>query len=109
MVGAADPADPADAGVDADFEIGDAMAPPWPSETFDVVLSRHVAWALPDRERGLGRWFELLKPGGRLVLIEGRWWTGAGLGADELEALSDAGLWGGSDERYLLVSPADGP
>jgi hypothetical protein len=46
--------------------------------------------------------------GGRLVLIEGRWCTGAGLGADELVALarshghsasiaplSDAGLWGG--------------
>jgi SAM-dependent methyltransferase len=108
------------AGVDADFEIGDAMAPPWRPATFDVVLSRHVVWALPDPDRGLRRWFELLKPGGRLVLIEGRWWTGAGLGADELVALvrshghsasitplSDAGLWGDpvTDERYLLVSP----
>jgi SAM-dependent methyltransferase len=97
------------------------MAPPWPPATFDVVLARHVVWALPDPERALGRWFDLLKPGGRLVLVEGRWWTGAGLGADEAEALvrshgrsasitplSDAGLWGGpvTDERYLLVSPA---
>jgi SAM-dependent methyltransferase len=109
------------AGVDADFQVGDAMAPPWPAATFDVVLSRHVVWALPDPERGLRRWFELLNPGGRLVLIEGRWWTGAGLGADQLLAhlhalgreasitpLSDASLWGGpvTDERYLLVSPA---
>jgi ubiquinone/menaquinone biosynthesis C-methylase UbiE len=107
------------AGVDAEFEVGDAMTPPWPGPTFDVVLARHVVWALPDPALGLGRWFELLKPGGRLVLIEGRWWTGAGLGADELLALvraheraasitplPDPELWGGpvTDERYLLVA-----
>lgn len=109
------------AGVDADFEVGDATTPPWPGATFDVVLARHVVWALPDPALGLGRWLEMLKPSGRLVLIEGRWWTGAGLGADELLALlrahgrtasitplPNAELWGGSitDERYLLVSPA---
>ena len=107
------------AGVDAEFEVGDAMAPPWPRATFDVVLARHVVWALPDQALGLGRWLELLRPGGRLVLIEGRWWTGAGLAADELLALvrahgrtasitplPDADLWGGpiTDERYVLVS-----
>jgi SAM-dependent methyltransferase len=107
------------AGVDAEFEVGDAMTPPWPGPTFDVVLARHVVWALPDPALGLGRWFELLKPGGRLVLIEGRWWTGAGLGADELLALvrahergasitplPDPEPWGGpvTDERYLLVA-----
>ena len=105
--------------VDAKFEVGDAMAPPWPRATFDVVLARHIVWALPDPALGLGRWLKLLRPGGRLVLIEGRWWTGAGLAADELLALvrahgwtasvtplPDADLWGGpiSDERYLLVS-----
>jgi len=110
------------AGVNADFEIGDAMTPPWPRATFDVVLGRHVVWALPERALALGRWLKLLKPGGRLVLIEGRWWTGAGLTADELLAivrahgrrasvtpLRDADLWGGpvTDERYLLVSPPD--
>jgi len=108
------------AGVAADFEVGDAMTPPWPGATFDVVLARHVVWALPDPALGLGRWLEMLKPSGRLVLIEGRWWTGAGLGAHELLALlhahgrtasitplPNAELWGGSitDERYLLVSP----
>jgi SAM-dependent methyltransferase len=108
------------AGVDAEFEIGDAMTPPWPPATFDVVLARHVVWTLPDPGLGLDRWLELLRPGGRLVLIEGRWWTGAGLAADELLALvrahgraaaitplPSARLWGGpvTDERYLLVSP----
>ena len=108
------------AGVDAEFQVGDAMTPPWPSATFDVVLSRHVVWALPEPALGLGRWLALLRPAGRLVLIEGRWWTGAGLAADELlelvhahgrtasiTHLTDAELWGGpvTDERYLLLSP----
>jgi len=108
------------ADVDADFQIADAMLPPWPGETFDVVLARHVLWALPDTGLALDRWFRLLKPDGRLVLIEGRWSTGAGLPADELLTLVRARnraaavmpldqpiYWGGpiSDERYLLVSP----
>ena len=108
------------AGVVADFAVGDAMAPPWPPATFDAVLARHVVWALPDPGLGLDRWLELLRPDGRLVLIEGRWWTGAGLSADELTGLvrargrevavtplSDATFWGGpiTDERYVLVTP----
>jgi SAM-dependent methyltransferase len=107
------------AGVDPEFDVNDAMTPPWPPATFDVVLARHVVWALPDTGVGLDRWLELLRPDGRLVLIEGRWWTGAGLPADELLALvqargraasltplTDSTLWGGpiTDERYVLVS-----
>jgi SAM-dependent methyltransferase len=85
-----------------------------------VVLSRHVLWALPDPPDGLRRWLELLAPGGRLVLVEGRWFTGAGLGAADVSALLDGVgrpyavrhlpepvYWGREidDERYLVVSP----
>lgn len=111
----------AEAGVEAEFMVADAMKPPWPRATFDVVLARHVLWALPDARLGLERWFELLKPDGRMVLVEGRWWNGAGLrGCDALSlvrssgreavitALDDPVLWGRpvGDERYLLVSPS---
>jgi SAM-dependent methyltransferase len=110
----------AEASVDADFEVADAMTPPWPNATFDVVLARHVLWALPDAALGLDRWFSLLKGDGRLVLIEGRWGTGAGLTARDalrlvrarnreaaVTPLDDPIYWGGpiSDERYVLVSP----
>lgn len=62
---------------------------------------------------------DLLRPGGRLVLIEGDWVTGAGLTAAEtttlvqnvrehavVTPLPDAVHWGRaiSDERYLVVS-----
>jgi ubiquinone/menaquinone biosynthesis C-methylase UbiE len=107
------------AGVPAEFAVGDASAPPWPAGTFDVVLVRHVLWALPDPDAALGRWVGLLKPDGRLVLVEGHWWTGGGLAAHQatqlvlrhrreaaVTRLDDPTLWGGpiQDERYLLVS-----
>lgn len=107
------------AGVHVEFRQGDASVPPYASASCDVVLARHVLWALPDPAAALHRWVELLRPGGRLVLIEGRWFTGAGLTAAECQTLvhtrrreatvrrlDDPALWGSAieDERYLLVS-----
>ena len=107
------------AGVTARFSEGDAAAPPYADGSADVVLSRHVLWALPDPDDALRRWVRLLAPGGRLVLVEGRWSTGAGIPADTcrdlvlrhrreavLERLDDPALWGRAidDERYVVVS-----
>jgi SAM-dependent methyltransferase len=36
-------------------------------------VARHVIWNLPDPERGVAEWLRVLRPGGRLVLIEGKW------------------------------------
>jgi len=101
------------------FEVADAADPPLDPGTFDAIVSRHVVWALPDPAAALGRWIGLLAPGGRLVLVEGRWETGAGLRAAEVEALvapvarvtrveelTNRDLWGKdiSDERFMLVA-----
>lgn len=110
----------AGAGVDATFLEADASEPPLPAGTFDVVLSRHVLWAMPDPAAALGSWIALLRPGGLIVLVEGRWHTGVGLSAVdardlvdaadlsqvEMRRLDDPQLWGGeiSDERYLLTA-----
>ncbi len=109
----------ADAEVDVTFSQGDASAPTLEPGTYDVVLCRHVLWALPDPSAALGRWVDLLLPGGRLLLVEGRWSTGAGIAADTAEALVRAhrsevvvqrlpepDYWGAEidDDRYLLVS-----
>jgi SAM-dependent methyltransferase len=90
-----------------------------PPASFDVVLARHVLWAMPDLVRTLGEWLRLLVPNGVLVLIEGRWSARSGLSAAEtgravlkhrtdatIITLDDPALWGGpiADERYLLVS-----
>ncbi|HEX4002860.1 MAG TPA: class I SAM-dependent methyltransferase [Candidatus Acidoferrales bacterium] len=107
------------AGVSARFVLSDAAAPVLPPGSFDVVLARHVLWAMPDADQALADWLRLLVPGGTLVLVEGRWSTGAGLTTAEagravlrhradatITALDDPVLWGApvSDERYLLVS-----
>jgi ubiquinone/menaquinone biosynthesis C-methylase UbiE len=107
------------AGVAAEFVQGDAAEPPYAPASADVVLARHVLWALPDPASALKEWVRLLRPGGRLVLVEGHWSTGSGLTSAECEALvravredaavtrlDDPALWGREieDERYLLVS-----
>ncbi|MCQ9133647.1 MULTISPECIES: class I SAM-dependent methyltransferase [Streptomyces] len=110
------------AGRDAAFLVGDAAAPPVGEERFDVLLVRHVLWTLPDPARVLRHWRALLRPGGRLVLVEGVWGAVApvGIPADRLAALlaplsdrvrveplsGDARLWGGpvTDERYAVVA-----
>ncbi|MFC8448747.1 class I SAM-dependent methyltransferase [Kitasatospora sp. NPDC057223] len=93
-----------DAGLQGRFLVGDAAAPPTGDEMFDVVLSRHLVWTLPDPSAALREWLGRLRPGGRLVLVEGRWrvsgqsgppyvagaevlpWSG-GIGADDLAAV----------------------
>jgi len=107
------------AGLTSTFVVGDASAPDLPPSSFDVVLGRHVLWALPDPAAALGRWIALLRPEGLLLLIEGHWDTGAGLAAQETLALvrrhgRDATVvrlvepefWGReiTDERYLVSS-----
>ncbi|MEV6829308.1 class I SAM-dependent methyltransferase [Amycolatopsis sp. NPDC051102] len=107
------------AGFDVELREGDAADPPCAPGAYDVVLARHVLWALPDPAAAVGTWVSLLKPDGRLVLVEGRWFTGAGIAAGECERLvlahraeatltrlDDPALWGGpiEDERYVLVS-----
>jgi SAM-dependent methyltransferase len=67
----------AGAGLRGRFVVGDAAAPPFREGSFDVLLCRHVVWTLPEPERALRAWVRLLRPGGRLVLVEGRW-RGAG-------------------------------
>jgi SAM-dependent methyltransferase len=102
------------------FTEADADDPPLEPGAYDVVLCRHVLWAMPDPAATLRRWIDLLRSGGRLVLVEGSWSTGAGLPATrtvelvvatgreaELRMLREATYWGREidDERYLVVSP----
>lgn len=113
------------AGRDAVFLQGDAAAPPVGEQRFDVVLVRHVLWTLPEPGRALRQWRGLLRPGGRLVLVEGVWGTAApsGIPAGRLTALlapltgrvrleplsDDPALWGREvdDERYAVIARVD--
>jgi SAM-dependent methyltransferase len=70
-------------GVEVAFRVCDVSDPPMAAPV-DVVIGRHILWALPDPAAALDRWIGLLAPGGTLILVEGRWHTGDGLVADEL-------------------------
>ena len=111
---------------------GDASVPPFAPGSVDVVLARHILWTLPDPRAALERWAALLRPGGRVLLIEGRWgieaadtkpdvpWR-AGVPSDELAEvvrelvgepvvvqLRDSAYWGREveHERYLVTATA---
>jgi SAM-dependent methyltransferase len=98
---------------------GDAADPGLSPASVDVVLCRHVLWVLPDPAAAVSRWVAALRPGGRLVLVEGDWSTGAGLTAArcaeivgascavvEVRELGDPRWWGReiTDERYLVLA-----
>jgi SAM-dependent methyltransferase len=61
------------AGLPGRFLVGDAAAPPTGDERFDAVLSRHLVWTLPDPHAALADWVSRIRPGGTLILVEGRW------------------------------------
>ena len=42
-----------------------------PNGSFDLVISRHVLWTLPHPEAALDEWLRVLRPGGRLAIIDG--------------------------------------
>jgi RimJ/RimL family protein N-acetyltransferase len=101
-----------------EFVEADASAPPLDPAAYDVVLCRHVLWAMPEPAVALARWVDLLSDGGRLVLVEGSWSTGAGLTGAEtvalveglgraatLRPLPEARYWGReiTDERYVVT------
>ncbi|PZG12601.1 class I SAM-dependent methyltransferase [Nonomuraea aridisoli] len=66
----------ASSGFEVPFMVGDAGDPPAAvGGPFDAIVVRHLVWTLPAPDEALARWLSLLRPGGRLVLVEGRWQT----------------------------------
>lgn len=53
------------------FEQADAENLPYPHGTFDLVISRHVLWTLPHPEAAIDEWARVLRPGGRLAIVDG--------------------------------------
>ncbi|MBE2268755.1 MAG: class I SAM-dependent methyltransferase, partial [Anaerolinea sp.] len=50
------------------FQVMDAAFPKFDSQQFEVIVCRHLLWALPDMDQVLQRWADLLKPEGRFLL-----------------------------------------
>ena len=54
------------------FEEGDAEQLRFASKGFDLVMSRHLLWTLPHPEAAIDEWVRVLRPGGRLVVVDGQ-------------------------------------
>jgi len=52
------------------FEQGDAENLPFADASFDLVVSRHVLWTLPHPPEAVAEWVRLLRPSGRLAVID---------------------------------------
>jgi ubiquinone/menaquinone biosynthesis C-methylase UbiE len=76
-------------GVAALFRLKDAEVVDGPPASFDLVIARHVIWTLPDPPAALRSWWRVVRPGGRLALIEGKW--------------DDARRWETRDDQYAKM------
>jgi ubiquinone/menaquinone biosynthesis C-methylase UbiE len=53
--------------------LGDAEDTREPDGRYDAVVCRHLVWTLPEPARAAFDWWRVLRPGGRLLLIDGDW------------------------------------
>jgi ubiquinone/menaquinone biosynthesis C-methylase UbiE len=61
----------AERGLSVRFEQADAEQLPFAPASFDLAISRHVLWTLPHPEAAIDEWIRMLRPGGRLVVVDG--------------------------------------
>ncbi|MBI1757678.1 MAG: class I SAM-dependent methyltransferase [Actinobacteria bacterium] len=68
----------AELGVEVDLRLGDAHALELPAEAFDTVVCVVSLCAIADDRRALAEMWRVLRPGGRLLLLDhvasDRWW-----------------------------------
>ncbi len=54
------------------LEEADAEQLPFGAASFDLVISRHLLWTLPHPEAAIDEWIRVLRPGARLVVVDGQ-------------------------------------
>jgi len=76
--------------LDVTFSLGDAVAPAMAEMSVDAIVCRHFLWTLREPEVALGNWRRLLRPRGRVVVIDGFWFVED---TDTPEAEKEPGLF----------------
>jgi len=59
-------------GVAIRFDEADAEQLPFTPGSFGLVISRHLLWTLSHPETAIDEWIRVLRPGGRLVIVDGQ-------------------------------------
>jgi ubiquinone/menaquinone biosynthesis C-methylase UbiE len=65
----------AEKGVNIRFVEGDVESLPFEDGTFDCVTARNVLWTLTNPEKAVKEWTRVVKPGGKIIIIDGKWVT----------------------------------
>lgn len=60
-------------GLEVDFFYGDAENLPFEDNSFDLVVNKFLLWTLPQPACAVREWKRILKPGGRVLAIDGDW------------------------------------
>jgi ubiquinone/menaquinone biosynthesis C-methylase UbiE len=81
-------------GISIRFQQADAEQLPFAGGRFDLVMSRHLLWTLPHPEAAIDEWIRVLRPGGRLVVVDGQFDVGTATGSPQSARTS---------EEYALV------
>lgn len=58
-------------GANIRFVMGDAERTLEKPESYDVLVTRHLVWTLVDPKAAFREWHNLLKPGGKLLVVDG--------------------------------------
>lgn len=96
------------AGLAVQFGLGDAEALTAPDATYDLVVARHLIWTLPHPIPAVQEWRRVLKPGGRLALVEGHF-ENSEPKAEYEQIRSRLPLYGGQpSEQLVAVLTAEG-
>lgn len=53
------------------FQLGDAENTLEPDNHYDVIVTRHLVWTLVDPQACFSEWIRVLKPGGKLLIVDG--------------------------------------
>src|SRR5262245_14084038 len=86
----------AERGVSLRLEEADAEQLPFRRGSFDLAISRHLLWTLPHPEAAIDEWIRVLRPGGRLAIVDGQFdpnatagSSGGARGSREYAAIGD--------------------
>jgi ubiquinone/menaquinone biosynthesis C-methylase UbiE len=52
------------------YEEADAEQLPFSAASFDIAVSRHLLWTLPHPEQAMDEWIRVLRPSGRLIIVD---------------------------------------
>ncbi|WP_037071277.1 class I SAM-dependent methyltransferase [Rhizobium sp. CF142] len=58
-------------GTDIRFVSGDAENTMEAKDSYDVITNRHLVWTLVDPPSAFREWFSVLKPGGKVLIVDG--------------------------------------